>query len=84
MGMPGGPMPSASRDEKGPSPRRGPPAGRCRRRLPKDPVKVPRSSPLCLSPQCGFSSAVEGNTLTSDQQFARLSLIAETAREVWG
>ncbi|TDD56211.1 5-methyltetrahydropteroyltriglutamate--homocysteine S-methyltransferase [Nonomuraea terrae] len=39
---------------------------------------------ICLSPQCGFSSTVEGNQLTEDQQFAKLSLIAETAREVWG
>jgi 5-methyltetrahydropteroyltriglutamate--homocysteine methyltransferase len=39
---------------------------------------------LCLSPQCGFSSTVEGNTLTQDEQFAKLSLIVETAREVWG
>lgn len=39
---------------------------------------------LCLSPQCGFSSTVEGNVLTQDQQFAKLSLIVETAREVWG
>ena len=39
---------------------------------------------LCLSPQCGFSSTVEGNELTADQQFAKLALIVETAREVWG
>ncbi|MBO3751313.1 5-methyltetrahydropteroyltriglutamate--homocysteine S-methyltransferase [Streptosporangiaceae bacterium NEAU-GS5] len=39
---------------------------------------------LCLSGQCGFSSTVEGNELTADQQFAKLSLIVETAREVWG
>ncbi|MDI6102346.1 5-methyltetrahydropteroyltriglutamate--homocysteine S-methyltransferase [Actinoplanes sp. NEAU-A12] len=39
---------------------------------------------LCLSPQCGFSSTVEGNTLTYDEQVAKLSLIAETAAEVWG
>ncbi len=39
---------------------------------------------LCLSPQCGFSSTVEGNALTSDEQFAKLRLIAQTAREVWG
>jgi methionine synthase II (cobalamin-independent) len=38
---------------------------------------------LCLSPQCGFSSTVEGNALTADEQFAKLSLIVETAREVW-
>jgi 5-methyltetrahydropteroyltriglutamate--homocysteine methyltransferase len=39
---------------------------------------------LCLSPQCGFSSTVEGNALTVDQQVAKLRLIVETAREVWG
>jgi 5-methyltetrahydropteroyltriglutamate--homocysteine methyltransferase len=39
---------------------------------------------ICLSPQCGFSSTVEGNVLTADEQFAKLSLIVETAREVWG
>jgi 5-methyltetrahydropteroyltriglutamate--homocysteine methyltransferase len=39
---------------------------------------------LCLSPQCGFSSTVEGNALTYDEQVAKLQLIAETAAEVWG
>ena len=39
---------------------------------------------LCLSPQCGFSSTVEGNTLTAGEQRAKLALIVETAREVWG
>jgi 5-methyltetrahydropteroyltriglutamate--homocysteine methyltransferase len=39
---------------------------------------------LCLSGQCGFSSTVEGNALTADQQKAKLELIVETAREVWG
>jgi 5-methyltetrahydropteroyltriglutamate--homocysteine methyltransferase len=39
---------------------------------------------LCLSPQCGFSSTVEGNALTRDEQFAKLRLVVETAREVWG
>ena len=39
---------------------------------------------LCLSPQCGFSSTVEGNSLTQDEQFAKLRLIVETAHEVWG
>ena len=39
---------------------------------------------LCLSPQCGFSSTVEGNTLTQDEQAAKLQLIVETAAEVWG
>jgi len=39
---------------------------------------------LCLSPQCGFSSTVEGNALTRDEQIAKLRLVLETAREVWG
>ena len=39
---------------------------------------------LCLSPQCGFSSTVEGNTLTYDQQVAKLRLIVEMAEEIWG
>ena len=39
---------------------------------------------LCLSGQCGFSSTVEGNALTEDEQWAKLELIVETAREVWG
>ncbi|MEV4706106.1 5-methyltetrahydropteroyltriglutamate--homocysteine S-methyltransferase [Actinoplanes sp. NPDC049316] len=38
---------------------------------------------LCLSPQCGFSSTVEGNVLSYDQEVAKLRLIAETAEEVW-
>jgi 5-methyltetrahydropteroyltriglutamate--homocysteine methyltransferase len=39
---------------------------------------------LCLSGQCGFSSTVEGNNLTLDEEKAKLSLIVETAAEVWG
>jgi 5-methyltetrahydropteroyltriglutamate--homocysteine methyltransferase len=39
---------------------------------------------LCLSPQCGFSSTVEGNLLTADEQWAKLRLIVEVAEEVWG
>ena len=39
---------------------------------------------LCLSPQCGFSSTVEGNVLTEDEQWAKLALIVEVAGEVWG
>jgi 5-methyltetrahydropteroyltriglutamate--homocysteine methyltransferase len=39
---------------------------------------------LCLSPQCGFSSTVEGNKLTHDDQWAKLRLVVETAQEVWG
>jgi 5-methyltetrahydropteroyltriglutamate--homocysteine methyltransferase len=38
---------------------------------------------LCLSPQCGFSSTVEGNALSVNEEIAKLRLIVETAREVW-
>jgi len=39
---------------------------------------------LCLSGQCGFSSTVEGNSLTLDEEIAKLRLIVETAHDVWG
>jgi 5-methyltetrahydropteroyltriglutamate--homocysteine methyltransferase len=39
---------------------------------------------LCLSPQCGFSSTVEGNAVSYEDQVAKLELIVETAAEVWG
>src|SRR3954467_1170035 len=39
---------------------------------------------LCLSPQCGFSSTVDGNSLTIEEEKAKLRLVVETAREVWG
>jgi 5-methyltetrahydropteroyltriglutamate--homocysteine methyltransferase len=39
---------------------------------------------LCLSGQCGFASTEEGNTLTEEQQWAKLRLIVEVANEVWG
>jgi len=40
---------------------------------------------LALSPQCGFASVAEGgNHLTEDEQFAKLRLVADTARAVWG
>ena len=39
---------------------------------------------LALSSQCGFASTEEGNLLTPEQQAAKLRLISETAREVWG
>jgi 5-methyltetrahydropteroyltriglutamate--homocysteine methyltransferase len=38
---------------------------------------------LCLSPQCGFSSTVEGNELSEEQQWAKLRLVVELARDVW-
>jgi methionine synthase II (cobalamin-independent) len=39
---------------------------------------------LCLSPQCGFASTLEGNALSYDEEVAKLSRIVETAAEVWG
>jgi 5-methyltetrahydropteroyltriglutamate--homocysteine methyltransferase len=39
---------------------------------------------LALSPQCGFASTEEGNVLTEEEQWAKLRLVVEVAREVWG
>ena len=39
---------------------------------------------LCLSPQCGFSSTEEGNVLAEDEQWAKLKMIVELSKEVWG
>ena len=38
---------------------------------------------LALSPQCGFASTMEGNLLTEDEQWAKLRLLVDTARQVW-
>jgi 5-methyltetrahydropteroyltriglutamate--homocysteine methyltransferase len=39
---------------------------------------------ICLSPQCGFASTLEGNDLSYEQQVAKLGLVVDVAREVWG
>lgn len=39
---------------------------------------------LCLSPQCGFASTEEGNILADDEQWAKLRMIVEISKEVWG
>jgi len=39
---------------------------------------------LCLSPQCGFASTEEGNSLSEDEQWAKLALTVEGADEIWG
>jgi len=39
---------------------------------------------LALSPQCGFASTMEGNLLGEDEQWAKLKLVVDVAREVWG
>jgi 5-methyltetrahydropteroyltriglutamate--homocysteine methyltransferase len=38
---------------------------------------------LCLSPQCGFASTAEGNALSQDQMKAKLTLVVETAADIW-
>jgi 5-methyltetrahydropteroyltriglutamate--homocysteine methyltransferase len=57
--------------------------GLLKRRIGEAAKHVPLDQ-LCLSPQCGFSSTVEGNLLTEEEEIAKLRLIVETAREVWG
>jgi 5-methyltetrahydropteroyltriglutamate--homocysteine methyltransferase len=39
---------------------------------------------LALSTQCGFASTEEGNLVSPADQAAKLRLVVETAREVWG
>ena len=38
---------------------------------------------LAISPQCGFSSTVDGNQLSVDDELAKLRLVVDTAREIW-
>ena len=38
---------------------------------------------LCLSTQCGFSSTEEGNVLSHEEQWAKIRLVVEVAKEVW-
>lgn len=38
---------------------------------------------LCLSPQCGFASTEEGNILTEEEQWEKVKLVIETAKEIW-
>ena len=38
---------------------------------------------LCLSPQCGFASTVEGNAMTAGQQWAKLRHVVDTAERLW-
>ena len=39
---------------------------------------------LALSPQCGFSSGIGGNAMTAEDEIAKLRLVVEVAREIWG
>jgi 5-methyltetrahydropteroyltriglutamate--homocysteine methyltransferase len=54
-----------------------------KRRIDKAARYVPLDQ-ICLSGQCGFSSTVEGNVLTQDEQVAKLRLIVDVAADVWG
>jgi 5-methyltetrahydropteroyltriglutamate--homocysteine methyltransferase len=38
---------------------------------------------LAISPQCGFASVVEGNIITPEDQWAKLRLVVDVAREIW-
>jgi methionine synthase II (cobalamin-independent) len=57
--------------------------GAIKRRI-EDAAKFAPLDQLCLSPQCGFSSTLDGNDLTEAEQFAKLGLVTAVAREVWG
>lgn len=39
---------------------------------------------LAVSPQCGFASTEEGNVLSEDEQWAKLTLAVDVAKEMWG
>ena len=57
--------------------------GEIRRRI-EQAAKFVSLDQLCLSPQCGFASTEEGNVLAEDEQWAKLRMIVELAKEVWG
>jgi 5-methyltetrahydropteroyltriglutamate--homocysteine methyltransferase len=59
------------------------PPAELRRRIEAAARHVPLDD-LALSPQCGFASTMEGNLLSEADQWAKLGLVARTAREVWG
>ena len=54
-----------------------------RRRL-DDAARVVPLDQLALSPQCGFASVASGNLLSEDDQWRKLELVVQTARQVWG
>jgi methionine synthase II (cobalamin-independent) len=58
-------------------------SGDLKRRIDEASRYVPLDQ-LCLSPQCGFSSTVEGNALTYDEQVAKLDFIVSVAKDIWG
>jgi 5-methyltetrahydropteroyltriglutamate--homocysteine methyltransferase len=56
--------------------------GAIRRRIDAASKFVPLDQ-LCLSPQCGFASTEEGNVLGEEDQWAKLAMVVELARDVW-
>lgn len=59
------------------------PKDEIRRRIDEASRIVPLEQ-LALSPQCGFSSGIDGRAMSHDEQVRKLRLVVETAREVWG
>jgi methionine synthase II (cobalamin-independent) len=57
--------------------------GEIRRRVEEAARYVPLER-LAISPQCGFASAVSGNPITIEDEKAKLGLLVQTAREIWG
>ena len=54
-----------------------------RRRIDEATKYVPLEQ-IAISPQCGFASDIVGNKVSEDDQRRKLSVLAETARLVWG
>ena len=57
--------------------------GELKRRIEQASQFIPLDQ-LCLSPQCGFASTEDGNTLSIEEQWAKLARVVEIAKEVWG
>ncbi|HWM81598.1 MAG TPA: 5-methyltetrahydropteroyltriglutamate--homocysteine S-methyltransferase [Pseudolabrys sp.] len=54
-----------------------------RRRI-EEATKYVALDQICLSPQCGFASTEEGNVLAEEEQWAKLRMIVDVSKEVWG
>ena len=49
-----------------------------------EPERLEDGERLALSPQCGFASTVAGNPITEADMRAKLALVVEGARAIWG
>jgi 5-methyltetrahydropteroyltriglutamate--homocysteine methyltransferase len=58
-------------------------ADEIKRRIDAASAYVPLES-LCLSPQCGFSSTHHGNAVSESEQWRKLELVVQVARDTWG